>query len=1372
MTLRINTRSATPVVPLETGSSSQPAPPPVTARATEPPPVANPAAPKSAPGVQQAHGLKTRIAGKLSERQTNFSLGIPGTGRTLNRPLRSGIPEEGEQVSNEESHDPLLKEAHELQRMVESALTHLKAAPTSLWERPAPSTVRRITTKVFPWLKPAPLREVASNGSNAKTKIKIKINSQQSPETIAAAVKELSTRLDHQSKVLATATHALVAAREHLESLEQATPPSSTERLDHARARVQQADSTTRLASQQLRELIQGTEVLQLGALSEGQDQVEQKAEFSQQWLSELRTRMQAVDVRFADRHAAIEIELQLKVAQTRELISLDHDMTAAEHTAAQANTQLSALRAQRQETPEGSDEADRLDTAIGQTLAARSQAMQTHQQLAKKLVRVDADVARLNDELGEIHQRIAIVNDERFALKTLDQKLPASEQVAAPAEDQAQERIDKTALKNVREQYLASQIGEAHAFAATGADEIQAALQRIGDRLQGTPPPTPLPAFAVIEVVTSALADVTGNDATRANRVLDLLNQHPLEYWPRVAEEMSKSVRTRSANNNNNNNNNNNSVQRDALDLCRKLANVPRGMEMLQVLSSDGTAPIVAERAKPLRVFWNADEAQQKEPDGKVKAWLQTAKQVARSKLDGDEKSFDDVDHAAFNAVRNGYFSNAPGTPYAQHDQRLKKATMEWVMRAVAANTPEQATATAPTKSSLPRRLVPTLNKTPFAKSTLDRAYSVGESMGLQSPRKQVDQVISARISMLEETLKNAKRAPGLQLEISAAHAMLDHLKSLEKKGTHLSQVTLKKRDGKSMQSLLKARVQQQRLSQIWDKPDANGKRAVNVLHKAQHIELPQLYSELANSKLSVYEALNRVDEHLREVLPPALQPAESVEEVLDQDLSAAIKLLKTRHLSEKSDIVTFFKPFILESRLRDRLRLGGGGTLGVGLPSLPYSLISPIVSPIFSAEKSRSDEAFAQLFMPILGMEMSFGKARTEAAEATIGVAAGSAVAEGVAIQAALTGRFTAQETQTSSTLMRFFRTRHKDDEMRGNMLTALDSMVRWDIIDPQKGQRYAGPLEAILARNPEVSVSQIDATSSTRNVAARVALRVPAVRFKDGASHASQTLTPEPSVYVEADRIKETRTETGGFISVVGAKGDTAQQRMGVTANLNFAPIASSATPAEKGANHGVQGQGLGLQLGMSRDLAWALEKNEISPFLIGDKQDADLDRHYSTPRDMQAEITANRDLWLMRCIETLEPDETGNKNTPDNRLRAAMHLDAFEATIKRLGKDSKYCQYNVNYSMKGRAGAEIDGYRGIQALALQRGDVQAAEKAQQAIDDILLTKETWRPLVLIVRERARDSTVVGWRNLLRWQKLSNVDGQRTAAQFPPP
>jgi hypothetical protein len=59
-----------------------------------------------------------------------------------------------------------------------------------------------------------------------------------------------------------------------------------------------------------------------------------------------------------------------------------------------------------------------------------------------------------------------------------------------------------------------------------------------------------------------------------------------------------------------------------------------------------------------------------------------------------------------------------------------------------------------------------------------------------------------------------------------------------------------------------------------------------------------------------------------------------------------------------------------------------------------------------------------------------------------------------------------------------------------------------------------------------------------------------------------------------------------------------------------------------------------------------------------------------------------------------------------------------------------------------------------------------------RAQRSIDDILLMRATWRPLMLIVRERTRDSTALGWRSLLRWQRNANVDGQRTAAQFPPP
>jgi hypothetical protein len=152
-------------------------------------------------------------------------------------------------------------------------------------------------------------------------------------------------------------------------------------------------------------------------------------------------------------------------------------------------------------------------------------------------------------------------------------------------------------------------------------------------------------------------------------------------------------------------------------------------------------------------------------------------------------------------------------------------------------------------------------------------------------------------------------------------------------------------------------------------------------------------------------------------------------------------------------------------------------------------------------------------------------------------------------------------------------------------------------------------------------------------------------------------------------------------------------------------------------------------------------------------------------------MLKEISANREHWLMRCVETLAPDEHGNTDTPENRMRAATLLDEFERQIRWLGKSGNYYLYNVNYSMRGAASEWIDGYRALAALASKRGDIDAQRKAEEKIDEILVMRGTWRPLMLIVRERAKDSKSTGWRNLLRWQRTATVDGQRTATQFPP-
>jgi len=176
--------------------------------------------------------------------------------------------------------------------------------------------------------------------------------------------------------------------------------------------------------------------------------------------------------------------------------------------------------------------------------------------------------------------------------------------------------------------------------------------------------------------------------------------------------------------------------------------------------------------------------------------------------------------------------------------------------------------------------------------------------------------------------------------------------------------------------------------------------------------------------------------------------------------------------------------------------------------------------------------------------------------------------------------------------------------------------------------------------------------------------------------------------------------------------------------------------------------------------------------VSPFLIGGKQDADLDRHYDSPADMQAEIDENRHHWIARCIETLPADEAGVKDTPENRARAEALLAAFEQDIAALGRESNFCQFNVNYSMRPQASARIDSQRALQALAEMRGDARAAAEHAGRADAEMTQDGTWRPLMLIVREKGKDAVTAGVNYGLRLQQLSTVEGQRTAAQFPPP
>lgn len=1349
---------------------------------------------------------QTRLAGVLTERPLNVTAALPGTGRTINRPLRPDVPVRVESRAS----DPILDEAYELTSIAQSMSASLPRTETSLWERPAPSTARRWVTRAVPWLKPVALRDLASladHPGNSPLARQDAPATASSREEIAQGADAMLALVDRRRLALDEAILGLTQARTQRDQTQRAVdaigPPASPAgatmpaieanpdtalqqaraQLTQAQARVQRANRSMHAAKNSLHQLIHSTDLLALLSLSEMSDQADRSLAFSLHRLADLKARAEVLLVQAGDRRAAIELELAAHAETRQVLLSLDHDLAHAEQAAAQAEARLNRLSAELAALPQAG--RDRSTTArktavllgeIKLTQGIFERTMHVQQRCRERLQQVGTEFAQLSRSIAALMER-RVQEDRRWhaadrslaSLREVSPQLAARQAAPAVAAQAAaaEARRDRDAIEAVQQRFVAHQAEAAHAFGPVAGTLLEDALKPLTLRVSAPTSPTPLPAHAVLEIVTRALADITP-DADQAARILVTLSRHPVTHWVELAAAPASPHASAA-----------DPVSRDSIALCRKLASLPRGTDLLQVLSSDGAAPPDASRSQALRVFWNADQAQHGEAHAEVAAWLQQAKRVASASLSADSVTvFDEVDHAAYNAVRNGYLSNLPGTAYDQHNRRLQKTLVEWVIRAAASAADDSGTSS--TTAGRWRRLVPNLNKTPFGRRTLKRAYDVGESMGLQSPRKQVDRAVKRRIAVLERMIAAALEQDGmpeLKQAAGAAQAVVDHLKRLEQRGLHLSQVKLQGTDAQRIRRRLASAAHRQYLARLSAAATAAGTpQPPGVLRKPAPVELPPLFIDVCQNGLTAYEALNRIEEHLQATLPAAALPPEAVDEnnaaAPDDDLAAAIRLLKTQYLGDRSDIITFFKPFILGSRLRDRLRLGGGGTLGIGLPNLPYGTASPIASPIFTAEVSRSDEAFVQLFMPILGMEMSFGRARTDAKEVTVGVAVGPQIAPGVSLQGTFTARMASQHTRTESTLMRFLRTRHKDDEMRGNMLHALVSMVLWDLHVPQQGRPYRGPLEAIFGRNPTVAISQVEGVTDTTTLTARVSARLPFARFNE-AHGVAQTTSVEPSLLVEAERVRDRRTEHGGQIRVVGSHSDTAQQRAAVTLNANLAPISMQPVPLGSDGHAGeIQRESLPLQLGITRDLAWAMERHEISPFLIGDKQDADLDRHYSTPKDMLAEISANREHWLMRCIETLEPDSRGEKDNPDNRIRAAILLDHFERDIAQLGKTSRYCQYNVNYSMKGAAGARIDGYRALGELARQRGDMDGMRHAQQAIDEILLMRSTWRPLMLIVRERARDSTTYGWRSLLRWQRLVNVDGQRTAAQFPPP
>lgn len=254
-----------------------------------------------------------------------------------------------------------------------------------------------------------------------------------------------------------------------------------------------------------------------------------------------------------------------------------------------------------------------------------------------------------------------------------------------AKTRQSAEKKLQRSTERERMDLAIENLTGFAPTADAAGAealrDQLRIAQAGLDPKRQGTE----LAASTVLKSLTSALSQVTGGDPARAARAAQALTGHSALHWMDDTPTDDPTVN-------------------DVRQLHRLMSTMPKGLEVLARLSMepaslDKRENVAASRdnVSALRTYWVADNAlAEADPaDADTQAWLGAAKSMASRTLhkalgpaaaEGASSSAAAAEPtplqlAAFNGVRNGYLTRAPGSPYDKARTMLDKLSTQWTV-------------------------------------------------------------------------------------------------------------------------------------------------------------------------------------------------------------------------------------------------------------------------------------------------------------------------------------------------------------------------------------------------------------------------------------------------------------------------------------------------------------------------------------------------------------------------------------------------------------------------------------------------------------------------------------------------------------------
>lgn len=819
----------------------------------------------------------------------------------------------------------------------------------------------------------------------------------------------------------------------------------------------------------------------------------------------------------------------------------------------------------------------------------------------------------------------------------------------------------------------------------------------------------------------------------------------------------------------------------------AKLLAAVPRGMQVLTHLLAPDAPPLPTEQLEAAQIFLRAGDVldRTEASDTTSRDWLIAAQTAARHAVHASsvKERFAAAtadQRAAFHAVRNGYESKAPGSPYAKANQHLQML-VQWLQ-----------------EISSGRRAGMLAEPNPL--HALKEGLQVASSEALPTPRRRASEELSKAAGHLAAYLSMRRHA---QLQRghcpSPADLMMEALAEHVLRTSIDADLTRMKLDARAIGAIEQRQLEL--LQHIEGQAVTHGRPLAPA---PANPAFEQAWQKMRSGRFTVPEAMSLLQRHLIEQPPTRVeQPGGDLKHAFQLESTHRARLHgaigKANRLLHDGDpgkvrsaqaFFDFMRDMLEQLEWRDKLRIGEQKVVGANLTPLSAAaaLGSIGVGGRLILGAQHNQDRLMEIYMGRTGLGLQVGRQSTCQLQVGAGINTGYLLvdADDVAVGLGLTADIRRKwESSIEDGLQIRVPRRGKGEELqlRAQFLDMFEHLMHL------AGDDQAGPLEQrdllheLLAHHPSLTVGLIDnatrrTTSTESNLAATAGVRVGDVdgkprrasiggslglKSKRDSSHTSTTIAGYMTT-VSKDSSAQTRVEisarasAGVLLNKFGkgkASADSAEAAAGQSSSAADGSVATLSSGA--------------LDIGYSQELY----SNGVSYFstlwLFGNEIDpvrTDRGFEFFSFKDFEKEVRRNWDFWVNYGIPKV-------KAQVDEKLHytvAERQLEDFLDRARRHMGNNKFASLIVDWAMKAEAAPHLDALRAQSRLLSLAGRGDEASRADRAFDDLMGSPALWEPTILILREKGKLQKERGIDFLVKLQTNRLAESMRTVAQWP--